>query len=55
MLGIGLMLLAYFCFSNIDTSAKWLAAAGIPAMQLAFMRYFGHFAISFGLHRQRGH
>ncbi len=49
MLGITLMLLAYFAFSNIDTSAKWLAAAGIPAMQLAFMRYVGHFAISFGL------
>jgi drug/metabolite transporter (DMT)-like permease len=49
MLGIGLMLLAYFGFSNIDTGAKWLGALGIPAMQLAFMRYIGHFVISFGL------
>lgn len=46
MLGIGLMLIAYFVFSNIDVSAKWLAAIGIPFLQLAFMRYVGHFAIS---------
>jgi drug/metabolite transporter (DMT)-like permease len=46
MAGIAMMLLAYLMFSGIDTSAKWLALSGLPALQLAFMRYFGHFAIS---------
>lgn len=45
-LGIAFMLGAYLCFSFIDTSAKWLALAGLSAFQLSFMRYFGHFAIS---------
>jgi drug/metabolite transporter (DMT)-like permease len=49
MLGIGLMLAAYFFISFIDTSAKWLSLAGLPAIQLAFMRYFGHFVISVGI------
>lgn len=44
--GIILMLFAYFIFSLIDVNAKWLAALGLPALQLAFMRYFGHFVIS---------
>ncbi len=47
--GIALMLLAYLMFSFIDVSAKWLALFGLPALQLAFMRYFGHFVISTGL------
>ena len=46
MLGITLILCAYFCFSLIDTGVKWLVIAGLPAMQLAFMRYAGHFVIS---------
>lgn len=46
MLGIGLMLAAYLAFSCIDTSVKWLAILGLPAMQLSFMRYFGAFLIS---------
>ena len=49
LLGIGLMLGAYFLFSFIDASAKWLGQLGLPALQLAFMRYFGHFVISAGL------
>ena len=48
-LGISLMLLAYFCFSCIDTSAKWLVLLGFPVIQVAFMRYFGHFIISLGI------
>lgn len=44
--GILLMLVAYLFFSFIDTSAKWLAILGLPALQLAFMRYIGHFVIS---------
>ena len=49
LLGIGLMLGAYFLFSFIDASAKWLGLMGLPALQLAFMRYLGHFVISSGL------
>ena len=45
-LGILLMVLAYALFSFIDVGAKWLALLGLPALQLAFMRYVGHFLIS---------
>lgn len=41
-----MMLVAYLLFSCIDASAKWLAVAGFPALQLAFMRYFPHFVVS---------
>ena len=54
MAGIALMLLAYLSFSCIDTSAKWLALAGIPALQLAFMRYLWHFVISAALIARNG-
>jgi len=46
LVGIALILCAWFCFSFIDTGAKWLALAGLASLQLAFMRYVGHFAIS---------
>ncbi len=46
MFGIGLMLIAYLTFSFIDSSVKWLALAGLHALQLAFMRYAMHFFIS---------
>lgn len=48
-LGIMMMLCAWLIFSLVDTGAKWLAVAGIPAFQLAFMRYAGHFVISIGM------
>lgn len=41
-----MVLSAWLLFSFIDTSAKWLVLAGLPAIQLAFMRYAGHFALS---------
>ena len=41
LFGITLMLLAFLLFSLIDASAKWLAVAGLPALQIAFMRYAG--------------
>ena len=41
-----MMLAAYLTFSFIDTSVKWLVLLGLPAIQLAFMRYAGHFAVS---------
>ncbi len=47
-LGIALMLAAWFLFSLVDTSVKWLVLAGLPALQLAFMRYIGHFFLSVG-------
>lgn len=47
--GILLILLAYAAFSLIDTSVKWLVLLGLPAFQLAFMRYAGHFVISLAL------
>lgn len=37
------MLAAFFCFAVMDTSAKWLVGAAIPAMQVAWLRYLGHF------------
>ncbi len=49
LFGIGLMLIAYLAFSFIDTSVKWLAIAGLPALQLAFMRYAAHFLISLAI------
>ena len=38
-----LMLGAFACFSLMDTSAKWLVGAAIPALQVAWLRYLGHF------------
>lgn len=54
VLGIGLMIVAYLCFSLIDTGVKWLAVLGLPALQLAFMRYAGHFFISLFLVMRQG-
>jgi drug/metabolite transporter (DMT)-like permease len=47
--GIILTVGAWLIFSWVDTGAKWLAVAGLPAFQLAFMRYAGHFVISVGV------
>ncbi|MGR3512516.1 MAG: DMT family transporter [Paracoccaceae bacterium] len=53
-LGIGLILLAFFFFAAVDTSVKWLALAGLPALQLAFMRYLIAFLLSVGRGLQYG-
>ena len=53
-LGILMTLAAYFFFMLIDTSVKWLVLAGLPAFQLAFMRYLPHFIISTVLLLRRG-
>ncbi len=42
-LGFSLMLGAFLCFALLDTSAKWLVVSGLPALQVVFMRYLGHF------------
>lgn len=52
--GIVMILAAYVFFTLIDTSVKWLVLAGIPAFQLAFMRYLGHFIISTGMILRQG-
>lgn len=41
--GVGLMALAVVFFTGIDTSAKWLMLAGLPPLQVVFVRYAGHF------------
>lgn len=47
LLGIGLVLVAYLMFTAIDSSAKWLGLAGLPVIQIVFLRYAGHlFAVS---------
>lgn len=44
--GIAMMLLANLLFSFVDTSTKWLIGTGLVAVQLAFMRYAMHFAMT---------
>ncbi|GGE58505.1 DMT family transporter [Actibacterium pelagium] len=41
--GVAMMLLAVMFFTGIDTSAKWLSIAGLPVLQIVFVRYAGHF------------
>lgn len=53
-LGIGLMLAAWAFFAMTDTSVKWLVLAGLPATQIAFMRYFVAFLLSVGAGLRRG-
>jgi drug/metabolite transporter (DMT)-like permease len=45
-LGVTMMALAIFFFTCIDTSAKWLILAGLPALQVVFVRYAVHFLFS---------
>lgn len=49
LLGIGLTLAAYFMFTGIDSSAKWLALGGIPAVQVVFLRYVVHLVLVLGI------
>jgi drug/metabolite transporter (DMT)-like permease len=48
-LGVAMMALAILLFTGIDTSAKWLILAGLPAIQVVFARYAVHFFLSLGL------
>ena len=45
-IGLAAMAGAVVFFTMIDTSAKWLVMAGLPALQVVFARYFMHFAMS---------
>jgi drug/metabolite transporter (DMT)-like permease len=49
LLGIGLALAAFFMFTGIDSSAKWLAIGAIPAAQIVFLRYAVHLALVLGV------
>lgn len=44
--GLLLMGLAVTFFTCIDTSAKWLILSGLPALQVVFARYIGHFLVA---------
>ena len=46
LFGIGLVLAAYFFFVCLDSSAKWLGLAGLPALQIIFVRYAVHFGLA---------
>lgn len=53
-LGIALALTAWVFFALTDTTVKWLVLAGLPAFQLAFMRYFVSLVLSLGVGLRRG-
>lgn len=56
LLGIGLVILAFLVFTGIDSSAKWLAHAGLPILEIVFLRYAMHLGIAAVIHipRTRG-
>lgn len=49
-LGLLMMCLGVTFFTCIDTSAKWLILAGLPALQVVFCRYATHFLLSLVLY-----
>lgn len=53
LLGIGLVLFGYFCFSVIDSCAKWLMLRGLPPMEVVFVRYLGQFILVLALFTPR--
>ncbi|MFV0475023.1 MAG: DMT family transporter [Pikeienuella sp.] len=48
-LAILLMLGTFSCFTGIDSAAKWLAEAGIPVLEIVFIRYLGHLLLVLAL------
>jgi drug/metabolite transporter (DMT)-like permease len=48
-LGLFAMAGAVLFFTMIDTSAKWLVSAGLPALQVVFVRYAVHLAMSLAI------
>ncbi|WP_224701761.1 DMT family transporter [Devosia aquimaris] len=53
LLGIGLVLGAYFLFVCLDSSAKWLGLVGIPALQIMFVRYAVHLGLAAAINMPR--
>jgi drug/metabolite transporter (DMT)-like permease len=45
LLGIGFALVGFFCFTVIDSCAKWLTLSGLPPMQVVMIRYAGQFLL----------
>lgn len=45
LLGIAMVLGGYFCFTIIDSCAKWLTLAGLPTGEVVFVRYAGQFLL----------
>lgn len=48
--GVLLMALAVTFFTCIDSSAKWLILAGLPTLQVVFMRYLVHWLLAMTLY-----
>ncbi|MEL6679949.1 MAG: EamA/RhaT family transporter, partial [Pseudomonadota bacterium] len=42
-LAVVTLLAVFAMFTSMDTIAKWLVLAGLPALQVAFLRYAVHF------------
>ena len=53
LLGIGLALAAYFMFTGIDSSAKWLGLIGLSTLQIVFLRYAVHLLLVAAVHLPR--
>ena len=51
--GLSAMALAVLFFTSIDTSAKWLILAGLPALQGVFARYAGHLLVALAVYLPR--
>jgi drug/metabolite transporter (DMT)-like permease len=49
LLGIALMISALFCYTLIDSCAKLMVQAGMPAMEVVFIRYAGQFILVLAL------
>lgn len=47
--GIGIVLFAQIFFATLDTSAKYLAVAGLPLTEIVFVRYFVHVVLIIAL------
>ncbi|MDB5540055.1 MAG: Permease of the drug/metabolite transporter superfamily [Devosia sp.] len=45
LLGISLMLVGYLCYTIIDSCAKLLTQAGLPTMEVVFVRYAGQLTL----------
>jgi drug/metabolite transporter (DMT)-like permease len=45
LLGISFILVGYLCFTIIDSCAKFLVQAGMPSMEVVFVRYAGQFIL----------
>lgn len=45
LLGISFVLVGYLCFTIIDSCAKFLTQAGMPSMEVVFVRYAGQFIL----------